>query len=191
MVALVYGYGEGGWSGAYFRRALEQAGFAYTDNVSQADIVISHSAGCFYLPESAKHDQLTVLIGPPFWPDRSVIANSFRKFGHDFAAYRRDSMTKAWLTKSFWNSLYIVSAIPRALAMWRHARRQDFYRVLRNKQVVIIRAEYDDFMTPEADKLLSGKADFRFYSIPGHQHDDLWRYPELYLVITRKEYGFS
>src|SRR5690348_14896227 len=109
-VALLYGFGEGTWHGRRFRSVLETQGFTVADQAEEADIVIAHSAGCFYLPQTSKK-QLTVLIGPPYWPGRSMVANFLRKAVSDFRYYRTHHLITAWWIKSFHNGIYIFGGL--------------------------------------------------------------------------------
>jgi hypothetical protein len=144
-----------------------------------ADIVIAHSAGCFYLPSTGR-EQLTVLIGPPYWPGKSPVPHFVRKVWRDFRYYYRQRQTIPWLHKSLYNSLYILGGLRKAIAIAQHANRHDFYLALQQKRVLIIRNEHDDFLTPDAPQLLAEHAHFSFRTAPG-EHDDCWLHPDRYL----------
>jgi len=185
-VAIIYGFGEGEWHGRVLRRALQAANFVVSHEPTTADIVIAHSAGCFYLPEE-RNDQLTMLIGPGYWPGKSIAVCFIQKIVRDFKDYQRRDMTISWFYKTLRNSLYIIGGGHKTLLMIRNARRQNFYAALRNKRVFIVRNHDDPWLTPDAESLLHDKAAFSFYELPG-QHDDCWINPEPYICLLQSEY---
>lgn len=184
-VALIYGFGEDDWNGRAFVAALQKDGFKIIKDAAKADIVIAHSAGCFYLPDTGPK-QLTVLIGPPYWPGRSIIFCFLRKAIDDFRYYRRQHLTRAWFVKTRHNTLYILGGLRKAWAIYRNARQYKFFMMLHNKRVLIIRNENDQFLTPEAPELLGKYANFHFKTVSG-EHDDCWLHPELYINLIQSE----
>jgi hypothetical protein len=178
-VALVYGFGEGEWIGRYFRTRLQAHGFSVIAEPAAADVVIAHSAGCFYLPPTGK-EQLTVLIGPPYWPGHSVVWGFLVKFWRDFWYYRHLHRTIPWLHKSLHNNRYILGGLRKSIAIARHTNRHDFYLALQQKRILVIRNEHDTFLTPQAPELLAEHAHISFQTIPG-EHDDCWLHPEPYI----------
>jgi hypothetical protein len=185
-VSIIYGFGEGEWHGRAFRSALQMAGFSTNHQPATADIVIAHSAGCFYLPNE-RQDQLTILIGPSYWPGKPLIVSFWQKVSWDFKDYRRRGMTAAWFYKTLRNTLYIIGGTRKARLMIKNTRRQNFYAALRNKWTVIIRNQDDSWLTPNAKALLGSKATFSFHELPG-QHDDCWINPEPYVRLLQSEY---
>lgn len=186
-VAIVYGFAEHDWTGRYFCEQLEASGFEIIADEAAADILVSHSAGCFYLPDTGP-EQLTVLIGPPYWPGKSMSWAFLQKFYLDFKAYVRRGRLLPWLDKTAHGAAYVLGGLRKAVWIARNANRHDFYVALRNKDVVIIRAEQDTFLTPAAPQLLANKAVFSFRTVPG-QHDECWLDPKPYIEVIKSEYA--
>lgn len=70
-VKIQYGIFGGELQGKRLRREIQKAGYAVTKNASAADIILAHSAGCFWLP-SAPARQKLLLVDPPYWPAKSI-----------------------------------------------------------------------------------------------------------------------
>lgn len=183
-VAIRYGFGEDSWHGRVLVQALTRQGYRLTDDAAEADIIIAHSAGCFYLPDTGA-EQLTVLVGPLYWPGRSLTGSSLVKSARDFYYYRRHGMTRAWLVKTAHNIRCINGDLPSIIPIVQSARRHhDFYQTLRGKYLLIIRNQHDTFLTPEAPQLLKPHAAVMFRTLPG-EHDDLWLHPMPYIHLIQ------
>jgi len=68
-VAVIPGLFAGKYTTRPLRKALERAGYKVVPS-AQADIILTHSAGCFELPAPRK-GQVVVMVDPPYWPGRS------------------------------------------------------------------------------------------------------------------------
>ena len=95
-VAVIPGFGEGAWHQKRLLNAFEKLGYIAEADAAQADIIIAHSAGCFYLPK-VRPQQQVVLIGPPYWPGRSVLSSFIRKGHHDIIANFHRGTLWFWL----------------------------------------------------------------------------------------------
>jgi hypothetical protein len=182
-VFLIYGFAEGNWHGKKFKQELIKAGFEIADHVDDADIIVAHSGGCFYLPE-AKPGQLTVLIGPPYWPGKSVVTSMTQKIWSDAVYCLRDGHVAYWLQKTFWNGVYTLASIKRVIQIALNAQRHNFYLALNQREVIIIRANNDCLLTPNYKTSLHKHAQFQSYDLPG-QHDDCWLDPTPYVKVLK------
>lgn len=185
-VAILYGIGEGDYHGRAFVRELKSAGFKVVRKAKKADIVVTHSGGCFFLPPLELHQKF-VLINPPYWPGKSLVVCTLHKVMIDFIDYTWDGKLGPWLGKTVVNVAHLMRYALKALTITLHAHKQRFYEALRDEDTVIIRNERDAFLAPNADRLLDDKAgrDIPFYRLPG-QHDSCWRYPKPYVEIIKK-----
>ncbi|HSH17772.1 MAG TPA: hypothetical protein VK978_00150 [Candidatus Saccharimonadales bacterium] len=185
-VALIYGIGEGDYHGRAFVGALQMAGFEVVRKAKEADIVVTHSGGCFFLPK-LKLDQKYVLINPPYWPGKSLLLSITQKVVIDFIDYAKDFKISDWLYKTFVNIVHILRYSIKSLLIAHHAHRRRFYKSLRDEDTIIIRSNRDTFLAPNADKLLEQKLGrvIRLYRLPG-QHDTCWRDPAPYVEIIRQ-----
>jgi hypothetical protein len=181
-VFVCYGFCEGPHIGRYFLQALEQANFQLIDDPKQADILIGHSGGCMLVSTSGP-TQLTVFIGFPYWPGRSLLYTLFKKNRHEYMVSRRNGTSKAWWAKLRWNSLYFWN-MRRNLSMQRAMRRGP---QVPTGQPLCIRNRGDDCCIPEIWRT-SSLEKCVFVSVPG-EHDHLWMHPEVYTAIIKAYYG--
>lgn len=170
------GFGEGPWHRNRLYHAFQGIGYDRVDSAAEAELIVSHSAGCFFLPKLQAYQQ-TVLVGPPFWPGKPLPLNFLQKEGRYLLVCLRRQEIGFWLHRTFWNCVYILRDIPKAIRIKRSAGRHDFYNAFQSHDTAIIRNQHDAFCTPKIAKLLEGKGTFRFYLMPG-EHDDIWLYPE-------------
>lgn len=184
-VAIKYGIGEGDYHGRAMVRELKAAGFKVVRNAKKADVVVTHSGGCFFLPPP-ELNQVIVLINPPYWPGKSLVISTLQKVMIDFIDYTWDGKIGPWLFKTIVNLVHLMRYILRAVTITLHAHKQRFYQALRDDSTIIIRNERDSFLAPDADRLLRDRAgrNFQFIELPG-QHDTCWRDPKPYVDIVR------
>jgi hypothetical protein len=57
-------------------------------DTSKADILFCHSTGCYLVPENAKA-KLIVLVGLPYWPNRSLVYSGIKSFTEDLLKYKK------------------------------------------------------------------------------------------------------
>lgn len=185
-IALIYGIGEGDYHGRTFVAELQKAGFEVVRKPEEADVILTHSGGCFFLPP-LDLNQKFVLINPPYWPGKSLVKSTVQKIRIDFIDFVRDGKLLQWFYKTTINIAHILRFIFKSLTITLHARRQRFYEALRDENTIIIRSDQDTFLSPEADQLLKQKYSHAIpmYHVAG-QHDTCWRDPQPYIdIITR------
>lgn len=182
-VCIKYGFGEGDWHGKRLLRALRQTGYSVTRDAEAADVIISHSGGCFSLPAN-NPGQLIILIGPPYWPGKSPVFSIVQKIYRDFMDFARNKKLPRWFLKTFWNLLYGTCYMPATIMISWSARKHNFYKALRQDQIVLIRNEHDAFCTPDIEQLPVAPDRFRYFHLPG-QHDDCWENPEPYVQVLQ------
>ncbi len=185
-VALMYGFGEGDYHGRAFVAELKEQGMQVVRDPKKADIVVTHSGGCFFLPP-LDLNQKFVLINPPYWPGKSLLVSSIEKVGKDFMDFTRDGKLITWLWKTCINIAHLTRYAIKTLTITLGAHKQRFYEALRDECTIIIRSDADPFLSPKADQLLEqkyGRA-IPFYRLPG-QHDTCWRDPKAYVDIIKQ-----
>jgi hypothetical protein len=175
-VDIIPGFAEGKWHTGRLMRALEPLGYSQAASTAEADIIITHSAGCFFLPNTDEN-KLIIMIGPPYWPGRPLIVSGSRKVWGDFRTAWQRGKLDFWAHKLAWNYLYIAANILRVFRIARFASRQNLHEALRGKRVAIIRNDDDAWFSPDAADLLPKSETFSFYRLPG-EHEDCWVYPE-------------
>jgi hypothetical protein len=188
-VHIIFGVLSGDVLGRRLRKELRAAGFNIARKRDQADIILAHSAGCFWL-EDARPDQLLVLVDPPYWPGRTVKDRAKEKSDANFRYRRYGYSHHLWLNKNAWGLYYAVRDMKRTIRIAKHVK--DYYLpgVIRDKQAVIVRNEQDAWCTPDLEPLKNDNSKLKIIEVPG-EHDDLFfnpkRYAELLQSITWTE----
>lgn len=185
--AIVPGFAEGRWHMKNLIRELEASGYELAETAAEADIIIAHSGGCYFLPKLQSR-QLIVLIGPPYWPGKPLLLSLVQKLYLDFVDCVSRGMIIYWLQKTFWNTLYLLRDLLLAASMGLKARKQDFYKALAEHKVMIIRNQQDSWCSTKISAELSHNKHFSFHALPG-QHDDCWHNPRPYVKLIEKNYG--
>ena len=88
-VAILHGWAGGWWHVREFTKELHKKELKVVKNSRVADIIVAHSTGCYRLPEKSEA-KLVVLLGPPYWPSKSILHRLLRKKGHDTKLRVRD-----------------------------------------------------------------------------------------------------
>jgi hypothetical protein len=184
-IALLYGVGEGDYHGRAFVAELKQSDFEVVRDARKADIVVTHSGGCFFLPP-LDLNQKFVLINPPYWPGKSLLVSTVEKISIDLVDFVKDGKILQWILKTCINVAHIFRYIYKVLTITLHAHKQRFYEALQDDNTLIIRSDRDTFLAPDADHLLERKYGrvIPLRSVEG-QHDSCWRNPEPYIRIIR------
>lgn len=183
-VAIIGGWSEGPKHERRVRRELKRAGLEVINSGYKADVIITHSTGCYFLSYGQKQ-KLAVIINPPYWPGKSIV---IRTFHH--AVLQAPRQIKAWgslywLRHRCWNIFYILTAPFRTVKIWRSLKAA-LLEQLKHSNVLIIRNEGDVFCSPAIKKLSKQYKNTRVVQLPG-LHDDLWVNPKPYIDLIRKE----
>jgi hypothetical protein len=178
---MLPGFAEGSWHTNLLQRPLLRKGYAAAPDARSADIIVTHSGGCFYLSE-VREDAIIICIDPPYWPGRSVVVRSANKLAGDFITAARRGKLGFWARKHLWNCIYIGANLLRVFQMAHFASRKDFHQALRDRQVSIIRNDDDAWFSPDAEQTLPPNKRLKVYSIPG-QHEDCWVYTEEHAAL--------
>lgn len=180
-VAVLYGIVSGQRIGKYLYTALEQAGYSLVSDPKDADIIIAHSAGCFWLPAHTP----AILIDPPYWPGRPA-AHRVRNRLASYMHLRRNNYTlKQWLWRTLWGSYYAVFDFRRNNRIISYADHFDLKTVIKDRPVVIIRNGNDDWLSPAVHELAASNTNLSIVDIPG-DHDDCWIHPEPYVAALKQ-----
>lgn len=184
-VAIIYGWAEGPWQGGKFKKQLEQSGFRLSSDPRSADVIIGHSAGCYFLPE-AVGARLIILIGLPFWPRKLLIISLLQKLWWEIHHHRRNSDLTWWLHKTIHNIWYTLtkpSLTPKALIAH---RRRNLPSVSEGRKIILIRNDADTFCHPDIQNSLEAARKYHPVELAGG-HDDCWMNPKPYIDLLLKE----
>ncbi|HSH55994.1 MAG TPA: hypothetical protein VK983_04170 [Candidatus Limnocylindrales bacterium] len=184
-ICIKYGIGEGDWHGRRFKKALKRAGFKVTLDALRVDIIVSHSGGCFFLPQAPK-EQMIVLINPPYWPGKPLALSAFQKIWWDYKAFAARGKRLGWYFKTMWNCVHLVRYLGKSWTISLSARKHNFHEALHHDTVVIIRNDQDAWCTPHIQEQLHPGKTFHMHRMPG-QHDDCWANPEPYVQVIQSE----
>lgn len=187
-VFIAYGFCEGPKIASEFNRTLSANGFNVIKDMSQADIIFTHSGGGFVLPSGLK-SKLVVLVGLPYWPGKSLVRAVNQKVMSDFSYHRHDRTAAKWIKKTALNVFYFFN-FKNNFAM---LNGRGFYlKNLEGHVVALIRNQEDTTTTPEFNKLPQSSIS-TYISLYG-QHDDCWLHPEIYSKLLRElaqQYNFK
>lgn len=176
-VAIIYGFSEGKYHSRKLREALLQAGYLVTSNITSADIIIAHSAGCYLVP--VNHTAKVVLnIGYTFWPGRKLLDSLRAKLAEE---YRRTRLLR-WLKECAIHDFYALNLphLRRLLRGWGDPG--SYLKVLRGTNI-FVRNRDDPYCEPRAVLGAAG-TDHTYISMPGY-HDHLWDEPETYVNLLK------
>ncbi len=128
-IAVIPGIFAGNYVTRALRKALERSGHKVVSDTASADIVLAHSAGCFWLPP-ADPKQTVILIDPLYWPGKSV-GERARSRARSNAHFRDHNISfDAWLARNLWGTYYAMVTAPRTIRIIRQSRTFDLPSVI-------------------------------------------------------------
>lgn len=172
---------EGPLLSRHLRRKLEAAGFQPT-KAHEADVVITHSGGCYALPRRAKA-KLFVHINPPYWPSKPLVKSLYEKILYDFRLRRQRHQLLRWAISLAANILYLFN-LRRTLSMaWPYITTRRNFADLPDSTHLFIRTYIDSYCNPRA-LLHATNSRHNYLTLTGH-HDDCWREPDQYVQLIQ------
>lgn len=169
--------------------ALRKAGCEPTDNFAQADIVVAHSAGCLWAHQISDRQRL-ILIDPLYWPGRTISQRIRSRLKSNAAFRSYDIPYRAWLSKQLWGMYYAFFDIRRTAYILRQSPKFSLDALLAHRSVILVRNQYDDWLTPDLGSLLDRHKDTRLVELPG-EHDDLVYNPTPYIDLVQSIAGIK
>jgi len=173
---IFYAWAEGPWHGRLLSESLKRAGFDEAPS-AEATVLIAHSIGS-YLIQPTDKNKIILLIGPPYWPGKSITRMLLQKVWQD-----RDNLSFIyWLNKLLWNSVYIVSKPILSIKSWEALHIPDPFAEV-SERAIVIQNDKDVFVHPQLKNHIKQKR------VPlSGQHDDCWHNPEPYIKLIQTEY---
>jgi hypothetical protein len=183
-LAIIYGLNEGPAHAKVLRRHAEARGLRIISDPREADIVIAHSGGCYFMPEAAKAH--TVLAANPVCgPVHHVPLMLGKKVIQDFRICLQNGQLVAWLHKTCWNSVYGLTRTRRNSRMIQLAHTYSrSLPVVTDRQVIVVHNQSDPWAAYLPREAIMERPQYRYLSVAG-SHDDLWLHPEIYLDIVQ------
>ncbi|HVX56125.1 MAG TPA: hypothetical protein VHA37_00175 [Candidatus Saccharimonadales bacterium] len=156
------------------RKLLDGEHLQATEDTEQADIIITHSAGCWLVPKTAAA-RLVIWIGVP------LAENQGRAYRQANLQIYRHAGTRRLVPLFAGNLYYALRYFRRSLAIIRMAKHAEPI-ILPKAAYVFIANRYDPWpRSRRLDTFLKTK-DWAFISLSG-SHDDVWHHPERYAAI--------
>ena len=177
--AISYGFLGGPFTGHKLRRLLRQSGCTPASNLTEADIIIAHSAGC-WLVDAGARPRLIMYVGMPL-----AQANAKQTFGQ---ANRRNIWAIAWhghflsgLQIGLCSLYYGLRQPRRNLGIIKMTKSALPYTSA-TAQTIFVANQYDPWpQSPRLATYLAGQS-WAFIGLPG-SHDNIWEQPERYVEI--------
>jgi hypothetical protein len=182
-VAVQYGLFGGEHIGRRLRAALRQEGYTPVRSVSDADIVICHSAGCFWLPSAPSHQKF-MLVGPPYWPGKTARARILERTSHNLRPGAQGYSIWRWLARNLWGVYYAVFDLPRNIRVLAYGSRYDLRAAIAGHRTLLVRNQADGWLTPDLDHLRVINPTIKIVEMPG-DHGDIIHNPERYVRLLK------
>ncbi len=184
-IAIVPGWAEGAWHTKGFKDELNSHGVQVTKNPRDANVIIAHSAGCYFVADLQKAKHI-ILIGLPYWPGRTLIGSLVRKLYYEFRHHHQTNDMGWWINKLVHNIMYIFTKprITYKSIVYRWQQRLPTSR--KGQEIILIRNSGDTFCHPKIVKIFEKANSYRYIEMPG-PHDDCWKSPNAYIDLLKKE----
>lgn len=182
-LCIIYGLNEGPALSKRLRRHAEQRGFVITADAGAADVLISHSGGCFFVGE--KPAKIILIANPVCGLRRSMPFVVTKKIFLDFIDCLRTRKIHLWLHKTGWNIIYMFTKFGPNLRMILAATpfRSSLPQTNAEKTFVI-NNQTDPWAFCVPGAAIAERPNYTYMTLPG-SHDDLWIHPEKYLDIIQ------
>lgn len=150
-IAILYGWAEGSWHAKKLLPYLKKHNLVLSNDAISADVILCHSGGCYMVPETKA--KLIVLIGPPYWPKKSMTLRIIKKTYRDFLMHHSIKELKFWWAKSIHNIFYMLLHFPKWVSMHINWKKEAFPKST-EKKIIVIRNKNDKFCQLSAIKNL-------------------------------------
>lgn len=183
-VKLEYGIFSGAHSGSKLEKALRKAGYTIVRNAADADIIMTHSAGCFWLPAVSNGKKL-ILIDPPYWPGKTVRDRSRSQRRANFHYQQYGYPFFPWFRRNLWGVYYAVRDLPRTIQIIRRVFKFNLEDIVRDHdQLLLVHNQYDTWFTPDFAQLKKFNGKLKTMELPG-SHEDITHHPERYAELLQ------
>jgi hypothetical protein len=186
-IAFIPGWAEGSWHSKLLEQKLAEVGIYKKQDLKNADILFCHSTGCYLIPKDA-HAKLIILVGLPYWPDRSLIYAGLKKFAEDFKNTKKDMGLMWWLNKTTHNVGYIIQYPKDTLLVATKHKPENLPDSAKHK-VLLVRNKQDNFCHPKINKILKKASGYKFIELPAG-HDDCWSAKQSYVDLIKSSEDF-
>lgn len=175
IVGIGYGFLEGPLHARLFRKQLTKHGLRYSGNHAECDILLAHSAGCWYLSQELS-PKLTVYVGMPLAKQRTRRTL--------WQSNLQDVIHLSWRHLAVVGVKNIYYALLHPRRNWRIMQQADAAEptMFSSSQHIFIANQHDPWPRGNALEHYLEHHDWAFISLPG-SHNNLWEDPEQYIAI--------
>jgi hypothetical protein len=184
-VALLYGFSEGPWHGKKFSGQLRKAGYTITQHPREADIVIAHSGGAYFVPDlDLRREQRLVCINPTYWPGRPLWKRTLVMTGRFIGSIRPGNRPFYQLYKSLHNVSNLLLHFRTNCRIVARAKSFDLRTVITHPDTLLIRTYDDPWIQPNLEELVVLNPTLRIVEVVG-EHDACWLNPTPYINLLQ------
>ena len=181
-IAILYGFAEGPAHAHRLNQCLRQEGFTVVKNISEADVILTHSGGILELPAIPLRAKV-FCITPSTGYAYSLRSAAKHKVRLDILHAIRTKSMGFWLKKTALNIWYGMNVL-RGIRLYRAAKEcgRDLPGINARRVMVVVQPS-----DPWSGNIPEGtikKRPYSFVSVNGY-HDDLWRIPKTYTDILK------
>lgn len=182
-VAFLYGISEGPLLTTRFRRALRNKGYEIASSPEKADIIITHSAGCYLIPKQHTASQV-IMVAPCYDFPRSKPFMTAYKVARDLTYAVLTKQIAFWLYKTFWNIFYFIFRPVHSIRTYQYSKTRSHHLPhIKAKEVIIISYKRDPWSSQVIDHA-DQHPEYEFKHIDG-VHDDIWYNPGSYIALLK------
>jgi len=178
---IIYDWISSKGHGRELSKLLRQAGFVEARTAEEADILITHSAGYYLIPEQAKA-RFIVMIGP------TLNSLSFANWLHANLENARMFWRDRKIAKGLRLNLLHIADIflhPRHNMMIARAAHSAKILTIQAAETIIVANQADPWPHPENLNAYIENQPWVFMSMPG-AHENVWEQPEEYVKLIGK-----
>lgn len=187
-VAIIYGFAEGPRISKHLCQSLGQAGFDITSDVSQADIIITHSGGVCYLPRDVK-GKTVLIVAPTYWrKGKPLVHTALDKIQKEARAALRNRHLGRWLVKCYINTLIAWGKLPTSVRMYKKVKNAGLTMPLHNAHKVGVISYHEDAWSGYIEEIVVDNYPNYCLISSTKSHDDLWLHPKDYVAVIQYLY---
>ena len=184
-VAIIHGWAGGPKLGKHFYDSLKDAGLKAISKASDADFIIAHSTGCYFLPKTSKA-KLIVCLDPPYWPGEPIVERWMRMNKNETKYLIKRFKFLRFFRNKLWEIFYIFAKPSYSWSVLKNQSHLDFLEQQSDKQMILVRNLDDEFCSPQIKKVVGAYKNVRYVEIPGY-HSDYYTNPKPYIDLLLKE----
>ena len=184
-VTIIHGWAGGPKLGRYFAKNLGESGFKVIKNPQEADLIIAHSTGCYFLAKDFKA-KLIMCINPPYWPGNSIVRRWAKMSQNEARLLIKNYGKKRFVLNWAWGIYYIFAKPAYTWSLLKNQSHLDFIEKLADKKIILVRNTDDEFCSPEIKLVVRRYQNIKYTEIPGY-HSNYYTNPQPYIDLLLKE----